>query len=217
MASGEGVGEIIPWKNNLVDSVLLFSFFPHTPSLSFPSSKLFFLLPHPPLTLLYSFHLHLNTQHHNFALLPSFPCLLSFPSFIPHFQTHLLSSFLPTFFFYFNLPSPSYLYSLPTSHAPSASHFPTSSPSSLRSSMFIPSLPLLPCYHFLTVQQLSPLIPFPFRHLLLRHADSPTNNATHTHTHTHTLAVHLNCGVPGPLLLQQCPLHPQMSHLLVSF
>jgi len=45
MASGEGVGEIIPWKNNLVDSVLLFSFFPHTPSLSFPlpNSSSFFL------------------------------------------------------------------------------------------------------------------------------------------------------------------------------
>ena len=216
MASGEGVGEIIPWKNNLVDSVLLFSFFPHTPSLSFPSSKLFFLLPHPPLTLLYSFHLHLNTQHHNFTLLPSFPHLQSFPSFTPPFP-HSLTLFFPSHLL-FLLQSSLSLISAFFANVARALRVPFPHLLAFLSSFcHVCHFSPLPCYHLVTVQQLSSLIPFPFRHLLLRHADSPTNNATHTHTHTHTLAVHLNCGVPGPLLLQQCPLHPQMSHLLVSF
>ena len=184
MASGEGVGEIIPWKNNLVDSVLLFSFFPHTPSLSFPSSKLFFLLPHPPLTLLYSFHLHLNTQHHNFTLLPSFPHLQSFPSFTPPFPHSLTLCFPSPFFFYFNPPSPSSPPSLPMSHAPSVSHSPTSSPSYLRSAMFVTSPPSLA----ITLSPYSnSLLSSPFLSAIFFCA-TPIHQQTmpHTHTHTHT-------------------------------
>ena len=220
MASGEGVGEIIPWKNNLVDSVLLFSFFPHTPSLSFPSSKLFFLLPHPPLTLLYSFHLHLNTQHHNFTLLPSFPHLQSFPSFTPPFP-HSLTLFFPSHLL-FLLQSSLSIISIFFANLARTIRIPFPHLLPFFSSFlyvfpFLSAPPSLSLSHGTTTLSSHPLS-FPPSSLAPRRC---TNKKCHSHTHTQTsnathALTHLNSGVPGPLLLQQCPLDHLLSHLLVS-